>query len=1292
MKKNNKGHKPNKKAKRAKSTRVRVKRKNNEITQSDFNNFSLLSSLFAQSSSSDFQSVSKEFDLDILLSGYCKTNLAKIFAGLSFEKELHCNAVVLESIIHALFLLTSGSKSADREIINALFDRLQCSHVGSMCDPAEDVMVGVINTVEGTYRILEGLWESGSFHCQRFIEIIEKMPEREPFKSLKNSTYALLKVSNLTVVKTGLPFFERGNDHPILGMSEITLRSLEQISERAVVKKSDLDSLGIDSSNLDQFILRHSDYSKIEHGTFGNSVLERQPIVKISEDEFLLALPTAVSIAVRTHIIEWCDKHDYLDILQKSFNASWVNHFTNEVDILGDLKNPPFAPLRDEAKSIIGAECAVGIDDRRMFHIMLIFDDFSHYTDGYVDSKSLMNKGGYISNSVKKMQSFAKTQPHLERGLSLIVGCGWGRTMFFDLGENLHLTNWDIETVSASDLDSFSRVSGMNACSFWSLIEAKRKVTEAGVITQNVNGLLNLYSWAKNNNGNIVPHDNLPPELAEINNFFMMIGQNELLDVRWETKYEEFIHIAAEPYGDLIKVRRLNTGSYFSEDRFRPIFASIDHAKKGELLAFVDGEFACWWCKPVTFSVGSRDLTYRIWTSICGWLLKIDKALNHRGLTFPYQCIRIEYDFSDLDIPSQFENIPTFDDLKKLTDVVTIIKDDIFHIKISLKKGYLSGFYRHENFAESNIVWSIISAITSNIFSHQVSILNDVFRMVVPNNVGKNIHLFRADSFIDFVRQSLPEALFQSQIDHAASKIGLGWFGKYAGKSIHIAEKVDCTEYIKGLNWSLWLKIKKALAAFNKKELVKYLLLHHEAAESDSIHWQRTYPAILGIHENLEQVKTVVLDRISSNNSTLSGIRILVEMAICEASLTETLMPNKIDIQNLIIYATALFQFGNLSDAIHFEMVDPTIKITGLGDVHYDHSFYDKVVMPYGGRVQNKLIENSARKFSKLFSENNSRENPSVEDIFETSWRVEYGVSIGDVLDILEHFENIGHKKQTAVYEIERDDLVDSISNTTINKEKFLKFISEFSLSERKCWDVVPEGFKEGDISPWRFKRRLSVVAKPLIYIGDSYIVSPSLIRKGLAYLITNSYDGTLDGGFFRSKQMKSWIGGIRDKSGHAFNIQAKSEFERLGMNALSDVKVSQILGKKTEKNYGDVDVLAWKPELNTVFLVECKDLEFAKTQGEIAKQVHEFRGLCKVDGSPDRLKRHLERCSILRNNMDKLGKFLKLGKIEKLHVVLLFKQVVPVHYEPVSGDFDVKTVFFDELESEVSEMLQIDR
>ncbi len=344
--------------------------------------------------------------------------------------------------------------------------------------------------------------------------------------------------------------------------------------------------------------------------------------------------------------------------------------------------------------------------------------------------------------------------------------------------------------------------------------------------------------------------------------------------------------------------------------------------------------------------------------------------------------------------------------------------------------------------------------------------------------------------------------------------------------------------------------------------------------------------------------------------------------------------------------------------------------------------------MPYGGRVQNKLIENSAKKFSNLFNENYSRAIPCVEDKFESSWHDEYGVSMDDVLAILEHFENLGYEKKNAVYKIEHDDLLESISNTTINKEKISKFITEFTLSERKCWDVAPDGFKVGDISPWRFKRRLSVVAKPLISIGDSYLVSPSLIRKGLAYLISNSYDGTLDGGFFRSKQMKSWIGGMRDKSGHAFNIQAKSEFEKLGMLALSDVKVSQILGTKTEKNYGDVDVLAWKPESNTVLLVECKDLEFAKTQGEIAKQVYEFRGLCKADGSPDRLKKHLERCSILRNNIERLGKFLKVGKIEKLFVILLFKQVVPVHYEQVSGDFDVKIVFFDELESEISEIL----
>ncbi|WP_083708688.1 hypothetical protein [Pseudoalteromonas sp. SK18] len=159
VKKNNSRRKLTRKAKRPKSVNSKVKSNKEKLTPFDFASvFDQLS----QSTSSEFQTLLNELNLNSLLVDYCKTSLIKVFSGLCLEKDLRCNLAVIESIIHALFSLTSGPKQADNTVIDELFNLIQASHVGSMCDPAEDVMVSVINTPEGTYRILEGLWESNS--------------------------------------------------------------------------------------------------------------------------------------------------------------------------------------------------------------------------------------------------------------------------------------------------------------------------------------------------------------------------------------------------------------------------------------------------------------------------------------------------------------------------------------------------------------------------------------------------------------------------------------------------------------------------------------------------------------------------------------------------------------------------------------------------------------------------------------------------------------------------------------------------------------------------------------------------------------------------------------------------------------------------------------------------------------------------------------------------------------------------------------------------------------------------
>lgn len=108
--------------------------------------------------------------------------------------------------------------------------------------------------------------------------------------------------------------------------------------------------------------------------------------------------------------------------------------------------------------------------------------------------------------------------------------------------------------------------------------------------------------------------------------------------------------------------------------------------------------------------------------------------------------------------------------------------------------------------------------------------------------------------------------------------------------------------------------------------------------------------------------------------------------------------------------------------------------------------------------------------------------------------------------------------------------------------------------------------------------------------------------------------------------------------------------------------------------------MLAWNPSEKIVYLVECKDLEFAKTQGEIAKQIYEFRGVTKPDGKPDRLKKHMDRFLVLDENIDKLRDYLKLESINELKVMLLFRQTVPVSYDNADSDIPVTVGFFDEL------------
>jgi hypothetical protein len=123
-------------------------------------------------------------------------------------------------------------------------------------------------------------------------------------------------------------------------------------------------------------------------------------------------------------------------------------------------------------------------------------------------------------------------------------------------------------------------------------------------------------------------------------------------------------------------------------------------------------------------------------------------------------------------------------------------------------------------------------------------------------------------------------------------------------------------------------------------------------------------------------------------------------------------------------------------------------------------------------------------------------------------------------------------------------------------------------------------------------------------------------------------------------------------------------------------------LRRSLDRNYGDIDVLAWNTRLGRVLAIEYKDLQFHKTMGEVAEQLADFRGEISADGRPDHLKRHLDRLDVLAIHKDPVRVALGMGTNMNIEGHLVFKTPVPMQFSWEHMEGRVKLSLFEELRS----------
>jgi hypothetical protein len=97
---------------------------------------------------------------------------------------------------------------------------------------------------------------------------------------------------------------------------------------------------------------------------------------------------------------------------------------------------------------------------------------------------------------------------------------------------------------------------------------------------------------------------------------------------------------------------------------------------------------------------------------------------------------------------------------------------------------------------------------------------------------------------------------------------------------------------------------------------------------------------------------------------------------------------------------------------------------------------------------------------------------------------------------------------------------------------------------------------------------------------------------------------------------------------------------------------------------------------------MECKDLLFGKTPGEIAHQLTEFLGEQDERGKRDSLRKHLDRMEVISKHLERVVKYAKLPVPPLLESHLIFRNSVPMQFAWKELQAQAQLSLFDDLKN----------
>jgi hypothetical protein len=1178
--------------------------------------------------------------------------------------KLLANTLRIELLAHLAAAQCGGQNvPAASELNGWIGPFLEDSPVARMEDPPEDVFIGCINSDHGSFRVFAGIFADGYFWVERLLHFITEKSEFPGFQEAIDTSLQLLRLSDAVAERLRLARYLAGGGNSAERISEIDATALKTHSDAVSFSHKQLTALGLDRATLGNFAFHEKDRRQLAESRLWNPILERNPLV-FTDSEIILALPSSVCRALVPFLIKAITRMGgWADTFYAVESASiFVNDVARRLKIQAAAIVPPKPAEKAPALFPFFGEFDYGKQAILLTYVPELGPAVED-PDGF-DRLSEEQRAVFL-RYLKECCAALEETPGFTSGLILVAISGAGRGCMFtlpDLGPK-----WTAHVASINDWLTLADDSACDALRLWRLGQHKELLEKHEIQLFNPWGLLNLYTHWQNSGFSLIPRSldlKLPHKL-------LVIAPDIGHGFRVNVKRQKDEHcVRSHQDNRWVRLQR-NTRTLNPDHSDTPIYGDIDLAQNGQLLACTERGATLWWVEAPRF-VGkgaARDTLFQLWECIVNWVDKSVPAIERTLSGFRPRSILLVLELPD------FEKWACHvgNRQPKGSDRLSIGSDpETQTIRLRIPEGFLNEFHQAENVAEQHIVGSVIQG-AAHLAGQELS--SDILDALVLNTVKAGARYFHFTT-VNAVEQIVaepgrPDPQFVQKEDSALIEIGLAdLVGSPAGIT-KIAGRQEARKFLHDVVAKIWERIEGRLANLDHRAVVSACFAALDELNRDELRWTVSTRALLTLEEDRPFAQSELRSRRGMLSIASLANRLIIETSQYACPAEGGSVISQADHGILLAEFELLLRMAAHCDAVGNGFIDPGVTIHPNGEIDVDMSFYAEVISPYLTKRTDDTIEKADARYEEFFPQGNVSEpveTPGLAQPFERfgkAFTAEFGFHFEILFELADAFEDMAISGGGTCGPIGEREFVELLTTGFhLTRGQAGTILNRFSLPMRSAWNRnLPSGVLESDVFPWRYRRGLSLYARPFVELSTrpkSWMVSASHLRRAVTYLVGNFEQGRFPERYFQSADMKRYIGEIANKKGHEFAEKVSTAMREAGLSAECEIRMTK-LGAPPAPDLGDVDVLAWDDGSGKVFIVECKRLVEAVTVAEAVQRLEEFKG---DPTEMDQLAKHVRRVKWLQQNPNGVASMtgIPANRVEFLPL-LVTSDLVPMQF-----------------------------